>query len=67
MGLPEKSLVVPPLALGGKLTVGKIQNVELLGYGGKLTWRQDEAGLSIQLPETKPCKFALAFRVRGAI
>jgi alpha-L-fucosidase len=67
MGLPEKSLVVPPLALGGKLTVGKIQNVELLGYGGKLTWRQDQAGLSIQLPETKPCKFALAFRVRGAI
>jgi alpha-L-fucosidase len=67
MGMPETSVVVAPLALGGKLTVGKIQNVELLGYGGKLTWRQDETGLSIQLPETRPCKFALAFRVRGAI
>jgi alpha-L-fucosidase len=67
MGLPDKSLVVPSLAPGGKLTVGNIQNVELLGYGGKLTWRQDETGLSVQLPETKPCKFALAFRVRGAI
>ncbi|MGC2768365.1 MAG: alpha-L-fucosidase [Candidatus Acidiferrum sp.] len=67
MGLPEKEAIVPPLAATGKFAVGTIVSVELLGYPGKLVWRQDASGLTIQLPESKPCKYALAFRVRGAI
>ena len=67
MGLPEKEAIVPPLAVAGNFAVGRIVSVELLGYPGKLLWRQDASGLTIQMPESKPGKYALAFRVRGAI
>ncbi len=33
----EARLAIPTLALGGKLGVGKIHNVELLGHKGKVT------------------------------
>ncbi|HUJ93491.1 MAG TPA: alpha-L-fucosidase, partial [Candidatus Bathyarchaeia archaeon] len=67
MGVPEKQALVAPLAAGGAADAGKIAQVELLGFPGKLTWRQDSTGLSIELPATKPCKHALAFRIHGAI
>lgn len=67
MGLPEKQAVVPPLATAGSSGVGKITQVELLGFPGKLVWLQDGTGLKIQLPETKPCKHALVFKVHGAL
>jgi alpha-L-fucosidase len=67
MGVPETRVTVPSLAPGKAAFVGKISNVELLGHAGKLGWKQDGSGLTISLPEGKPCKFALAFRVRGAI
>jgi len=46
--------------------VGRIQNVELLGFGGKLEWSQDENGLVVQVPQEPPCKYAFALRVMGA-
>jgi alpha-L-fucosidase len=67
MGMPERQAVVPPLATTASSGVGKIANVELLGFPGKLDWLQDGSGLKIQLPEAKPCKHALVFKVRGAI
>lgn len=67
MGLPGKQAIVPPLAAGANFAAGSIVSVELLGYPGKLQWQQDASGLIIQLPESKPCRYALTFRVRGAI
>jgi alpha-L-fucosidase len=67
MGIPEKQVTVSPSAPGKQLSWGNITNVEMLGHAGKLDWKQDASGLTIQLPETKPCKYALAFRVHGAI
>jgi len=67
MGVPEKQALVAPLAAGGASGARKITQVELLGFPGKLTWRQDPTGLSIELPPRKPCKHALAFRIHGAI
>lgn len=67
MGLPEKQVLIQHLAMGGRLAVGKINQVEMLGSPSKLNWLQDGAGLRIQLPEEKPCKHALVFKVRGAI
>ena len=43
MGWPEREAVVPTLALGGEVQVGKIRNVELLGHKGKVKFTQDEA------------------------
>lgn len=63
-GWPEKSAVIAPLATNSRLNVGKVENVELLGFGGKLLWAQDEAGLKIALPSDKPCDYAITFRIK---
>jgi alpha-L-fucosidase len=67
MGVPEKQVVLAPLATTGDLHAGKVSNVELLGFPGKVKWLQDEAGLKVELPEKKPCKHAIAFEIRGAV
>ena len=30
---------------------------------GKVKWTQDEKGLTVQLPEQKPCDHAIAFKI----
>jgi alpha-L-fucosidase len=65
MGWPDYDVLIRPLALNTPLRVGKIQNVELLGFDGKLEWSQDEKGLKILTPSKAPCEHAVAFRVTG--
>ena len=65
MGWPEKQAVIAPLALGGKYDVGKISNVKLLGFKGKVEWTQDETSLKVQLPAEKPSDHAVAFKISG--
>lgn len=67
MGWPDYKAVFAPLATNTGLRVGKIQNVELLGFNGKLQWSQDDRGLSIIVPPQKPSDHAVAFRISGAI
>jgi alpha-L-fucosidase len=71
MGWPEphapQEVLLAPLGTASQYSTGKITNVELLGYGGKLKWVQDEAGLKIQLPDEKPCEHAIAFRISGHV
>jgi alpha-L-fucosidase len=66
MGWPDYQAVIRPLALGTGLRVGKIQNVELLGFDGKLQWSQDESALKILTPPQKPSDYAVVFKVTGA-
>jgi alpha-L-fucosidase len=66
MGWPEYQTIIRPLATKTELRVGKIQNVELLGFSGKLEWSQDESGLKVLMPQQKPCKYAVVLRVTGA-
>jgi alpha-L-fucosidase len=54
------------LALGGKLEVGKILTVELLGHRGKLKFTQDERSLRVLLPNEKPADHAVCFKITGA-
>ncbi len=65
MGWPENQAMIAALAANGKHVAGKILNVELLGYEGKLNWAQDDSGLKIQLPIEKPGSYAFAFKVDG--
>jgi hypothetical protein len=37
--------------------------VELLGYQGKVEWRQDEQGLTVVMPEQKPCDYAITLKI----
>jgi len=67
MGWPDYQTVIRPLATNTALRVGKIQNVELLGFDGKLDWSQDNSGLKIMMPAQKPCDYAIVFKVTGAI
>lgn len=67
MGVPEKRALIAPLARNSQSGVGKVDHVELLGFSGKVEWTQNESGLVIGLPETKPSKHALAFKVHGIV
>ena len=65
MDWPGKQAVIAPLATSSKQAPGKIENVELLGYPGKLKWKRDETALKIELPAQKPCDHAIAFKISG--
>jgi alpha-L-fucosidase len=53
------------LAKSSSLVAGKVSEVHLLGHESKLEWVQDESGLTIKLPQKKPCEHAFAFKIAG--
>jgi alpha-L-fucosidase len=63
MGWPERDATMPSLGLGGKNSVPKFRNVELLGHSGKLKWTQDETALKVAMPEQKPSEHAITLRI----
>jgi alpha-L-fucosidase len=67
MGWPEYQAVIRPLALNTGLRVSKIQNIELLGFAGKLQWSQDDSALKVLVPAQKPGDYAFVFKVTGAL
>jgi alpha-L-fucosidase len=67
MGKPEFRAVIRSLATDTALRVGRVTSVELLGHDGKLAWSQDQAGLTINIPDELPTQHAVAFRIRGAV
>lgn len=66
MGCPDYQAIVKPLATDTELRVGKIQNVSLLGYDGRLEFTQDRTGLRVEMPQGKPCDYAIALKITGA-
>ncbi len=67
MGVPEREAVIAPLAPSRGHLKGKIERVTLVGHDTPLKWTLDDtAGLKIELPEAKPAKHALAFRLQGS-
>ncbi len=65
MGWPtEPQVTVRSLAKRPGVT-GKITDVKLLGYRGVVKWTHDVGGLTIQMPDMKPCDFAVAFKITG--
>jgi alpha-L-fucosidase len=67
MGWPDYRVRIKSLAQDSPLQIGKIVNVELLGDGGKLSWQQSNEGLAILLPREAPSKYAVVFKVTGAL
>jgi alpha-L-fucosidase len=41
----------------------KIRGVELLGHKGKLKWSQEGAGLKVQMPDERPCDYAVTLKI----
>jgi alpha-L-fucosidase len=58
MGWPDQQAVIKSLA-----SSGKVANVELLGFKGKLQWSQDESGLKVAMPAEKPCEHAIVLKI----
>ena len=63
MGWPEKQAVIKPLATTSSGAQVKVKNVDLLGFKGMVKWTQDEKGLTVQMPEQKPCDHAITLRI----
>jgi alpha-L-fucosidase len=66
MGWPAYETTIHSLATNTALQVGKIENVELLGRG-KVSFQQTDKGLTIRVPEIAPCKYAVTFKINGAV
>ncbi len=62
MGWPEKQTVIKPLGTAGG-AAPKVTHVELLGFKGKPKWTQDQAGLTVQMPEQRPSDHAIALKI----
>jgi alpha-L-fucosidase len=65
MEWPGDAAVIKSLAKGSPLVEGDIAGVELLGCKDKLEWTRGDDGLTIKLPQTKPCDHAYAFKITG--
>ena len=50
LGRPEGKVVIKTLGKGCSFVDGAIDSVRLLGYDGKLDWKEDDDGLVISLP-----------------
>jgi alpha-L-fucosidase len=62
LGWPaDGKLVVKSLAE----TAGKINDVRLLGYDGKVEWQQGADGLVVTLPEQKASEYTCAVKITG--
>ena len=57
----DGKLAVKSLATGA----GKVQDVKLLGFPGKLVWSQTDQGLIATLPEQKPCDYVYGLQIQG--
>jgi alpha-L-fucosidase len=58
---PGQRAIVKSLARSE--TNGKVTQVSLLGYPGKLKWEQTEVGLEVAMPPEKPCEHAFVLKI----
>jgi len=62
---PREETTVKTLAKSCPLAGGTVSAVSLLGCDEKLTWVQNEGGLTVTMPGRKPCKHAFVLRIDG--
>lgn len=61
MGTGARQAVFPELARGK----AKVAGVSVLGLKGKPEWSQGADGLTVKLPEQKPCEYAVVCKIEG--
>ena len=54
---PGQTITIGSLAKGTR----KVKSVALLGYQGKLKWKQSSEGLNITCPQSLPCLHSVVF------
>ena len=60
---PENALEIKSMSSISALCPEHIESVELVGSEEELDWSRDWRALTIQSPETRPCKHAYSFRI----
>jgi alpha-L-fucosidase len=66
LGWPEDGqLVIRSLAKPAGEDINRISKVSLLGYKGKLSWKQTAEGLLVTLPAEKVSEFTAALKITG--
>jgi alpha-L-fucosidase len=66
LGWPEdRQLVIRSLARPAGEKVNNLTTVSLLGYSGKLDWKQTADGLVVTLPAQKVSEFTAALKITG--
>lgn len=62
----DKTVLIRALGSGGPhASTLHVDGVILLGHAGKITWKQDELGLHVQLPDQPPSEHAFALKITG--
>jgi alpha-L-fucosidase len=54
MGWPEQEVSIQAFGLKSSHSPGRIHHLEMLGYGGKLSWKQEQTALRVTMPGEKP-------------
>jgi len=62
---PGQQAVVTSLPKTAKLWFRGIRSVKMLGTTQALKWKQDDKGLTVQMPEKKPCEHAYVLKISG--
>lgn len=65
LGLPEKELTIQSLKAGAAEYPGRIDTIQLLGSNARIQWTRTDEGLTIQVPQEKPCNYAVVFKITG--
>ena len=65
-GLARKEAAVEALGLASPQAPGKILKVEMLGYKGKLDWKQEDAALKVTMPAEKISDIGITLKVATA-
>jgi hypothetical protein len=66
LGWPEDGqIVVRSLAKPAGANINNITAVSLLGYDGKIDWKQTAEGLVVTLPEKKVSEFTTGLKIIG--
>jgi len=66
LGWPGKEAVIQALGTSSPQSPAKVTHVELLGYQGKVKFRQHASALHVELPSQKPSDYAIALKVSFA-
>lgn len=66
MGWPAGDAVISALGTKSELNPGKVEDVRLLGFGGKVEWSQGEDGLTVKMPANRISEIAVGLKVSMA-
>ncbi|GAK54524.1 alpha-L-fucosidase [Candidatus Moduliflexus flocculans] len=60
---PGKECAITSLGTSSSLWAGQIRDVALLGYNERLEWSRNAQGLTVKLPDQKPCEHAVVLKI----